>query len=77
MSDALTDGRKIRVLNITVTINREALAIKAGLNFPADRVIRTLQMLEKEYGLPINIRVDNEPEFISHRFNRILPGSYP
>ncbi len=26
-------------------------------------------MLEKEYRLPINIRVDNEPEFISHRLN--------
>ena len=69
MSDALTDGRKIRVFNITDDYNREALAIEVGVSFPAERVIRTLQVLEEEYGLPINIRVDNGPEFISHKLN--------
>lgn len=67
MSDALTDGRKIRILNITDDFNREALAIEAGLSFPADRVIRVLDILEEEVGLPQNIRVDNGPEFISKK----------
>ncbi len=38
MSDALTGGRKIRVLNVTDGYNREALAIEAALSFPAHRV---------------------------------------
>lgn len=67
MSDALQDGRKIRVLNITDDFNREALAIEVGLSFPSDRVIRTLQVMGEEYGLPTQIRVDNGPEFISNK----------
>lgn len=66
MSDALTDGRKIRVLNVTDDFNREALAIEVALSFPAHRVIRTLGVLEEEYGLPNFIRVDNGPEFIAN-----------
>lgn len=70
MSDALQDGRKIRVLNITDDFNREALTIEVGLSFPSDRVIRTLQVMEEEYGLPQQIRVDNGPEFISSRMQK-------
>ena len=69
MSDALTDGRRIRVLNITDDYNREALAIEIGLSFPSTRVIRTLEILEEEYGLPEHIRVDNGPESISGQMN--------
>ncbi len=38
MSDALTGGRKIRVLNITDDYNRKALAIEVTLSFPAHQV---------------------------------------
>lgn len=74
MSDALTDGRKIRVLNITDDFNREALAIETGLSFPAERVIRVLNILEEEVGLPQNIRVDNGPEFISKKLREWCKG---
>ncbi len=67
MSDALTDGQKIRVLNLTDDYTREAPAIEVGLSFPADRVVRILEVMEEEHGLPKHIRVDNGPEFISHR----------
>ena len=67
MSDALTDGRKIRVFNLTDDYNREALAIEVALSFLANRVVRILEVMEVEYGLPQHIRVDNGPEFISHR----------
>ena len=33
MSDALTDGRRIRILNIIDDYNREALAAEAGIGF--------------------------------------------
>ena len=68
MSDALQDGRKLRVLNITDDFNREAMAIEIGLSLPSDRVIRTLQLVAEEHGLPQTIRVDNGPEFTSHKF---------
>lgn len=67
MSDALADGRRIRILNITDDFNREAIAVEAALSFPAERVVRVMQLLEEEYGLPEVIRVDNGPEFISNR----------
>ena len=68
MSDALADKRKVRVFNIIDDYNREALAIEVGLSFPSDRVIRTLNYLEEEIGLPKAIRVDNGPEFTSIKF---------
>lgn len=65
MSDALEDGRKIRVFNILDDYNREAIAVEGGLSFPARRVIRVLEQLRFERGLPKEIRVDNGPEFRS------------
>lgn len=66
MSDALEDGRKLRVLNIIDDYNREALATEVGLSFPASRVIRVLEKLAFEHRYPNQIRVDNGPEYTSH-----------
>ena len=68
MSDALTDKRKIRIFNVIDDYNREALAIEPGLGFPSERVIRVLNHLGEEIGLPKAIRVDNGPEFTSINF---------
>ena len=70
MSDALTDKRKIRIFNVIDDYNREALAIEVGLGFPSDRVIRVLNHLAEEIGLPKAIRVDNGPEFTSLNFQK-------
>ena len=35
MSDALEDGRKVRVLNIIDDYNREALSVETGISFPS------------------------------------------
>jgi putative transposase len=74
MSDALSDGRKIRVLNIIDDFNREVLRVKVGLSFPAERVVRVLRRLEEERGLPQHIRVDNGPEFIAKAFQNFCKG---
>ena len=42
MSDALADKRKVRVLNVIDDYNREALALEAGISFPAERVVMGL-----------------------------------
>jgi putative transposase len=65
MCDSLADGRKFRILNIIDDFNRESLAIEIDTSLPARRLIRILQKLIEERGVPANIRCDNGPEFIS------------
>ncbi|WP_370583032.1 DDE-type integrase/transposase/recombinase [Pontibacter rufus] len=67
MSDSLWDGRKFRLLNIVDDHNREMLTMEADLSIPALRLIRVLKYLREFRGLPEMIRVDNGPEFISHK----------
>ena len=67
MSDNLTDGRKYRLLNVLDDFNRESLCIEADTSLPSLRVIRVLKNLIAQRGKPDNIRVDNGPEFISHK----------
>jgi putative transposase len=66
MSDALSDGRKFRVLNVIDDFNRESLAVEVDTSLPALRVIRALDEIVAKRGLPANIRSDNGPEFISN-----------
>jgi putative transposase len=67
MSDSLQDGRKVRLLNVIEDFNRESLAVEADTSLPTLRVIRVLERLVSERGKPCNIRMDNGPEFISHK----------
>ncbi len=70
MSDALTDGRKFRLLNVIDDFNREFLSIDVDTSLPAKRVIRALERLVKQRELPKCIRCDNGPEFISHQLQQ-------
>jgi putative transposase len=70
MSDSLVDGRKFRLLNIIDDFNRESLAIEVDTSLPSLRVIRVLEHLISKRGKPANIRVDNGPEFISHKLQQ-------
>ena len=65
MSDQLADGRTFRTLNVIDDFNREGLAIEVDLSLPALRVIRTLERIIEWRGTPLNIRVDNGPEYVS------------
>jgi putative transposase len=67
MSDSLASGRAFRTLNILDDFNREALWIEADTSLPAERVIRVLERIIAWRGCPEQIRMDNGPEFISHR----------
>ena len=69
MSDTLWDGRRYRLLNVIDDYNREVLAIEADLSLPTLRLLRTLEYLKEFRGLPAMIRVDNGPEFISHKLD--------
>jgi putative transposase len=65
MHDQLSDKRSFRSLNVLDDLNREALCIEIDFSLPAQRVIRALNQLIEWRGLPLAIRVDNGPEFIS------------
>lgn len=67
MSDSLESGRAFRTLNIIDDFNREALWIEVDTSLPAERVIRVLEMLVIWRGHPQQLRIDNGPEFISHK----------
>jgi putative transposase len=68
--DYLTDGRRLRTLNIIDAFTRECLAIEVDTSLPAARVTRVLDRLVWQYGLPFALRVDNGPEFISTALDR-------
>ena len=69
MSDSLYNGVRFRVLNILDEGVREALDIVIDTSLPASRVVRTLEQLKAERGLPQMIRVDNGPEMVSEVFS--------
>ena len=64
-SDALTDGRRFRTLNVIEDWNREVLGIEVDFSLPATRVMALLTQLVRRHGVPARIRVDNGPELIS------------
>ena len=65
MSDALTDGRRFRTLNVLDDFNRQALWIEIDFSLPARRVIRALEHVIELHTNPKRLRVDNGPEFIA------------
>lgn len=65
MSDTLGTGRVFRTLNIVDDFTRECLAIEVDTSLPGLRVVRVLERLAAERGLPQRLVVDNGPEFAS------------
>ena len=67
MSDSMSNGRAFRTLNVIDDFNREVLWIEIDTSLPAERVIRTLEMIASWRGYPKQIRLDNGPELISRK----------
>jgi putative transposase len=65
MTDALSSGRRFRMLNIVDDYTRECLAIEVDTSLGGLRVVRVLEELKQRRGLPRQIRSDNGPEFVS------------
>lgn len=63
ISDALSTGRKFRSLNIVDDYNRECLATEVDTSLTGMRVVRVLERLREERGLPQTLVLDNGPEF--------------
>ena len=63
--DALASGKKFRTLNLMDGYTREAPAIEVDTSLPGTRVVRVLERVAQQRGVPEAIQVDNGPEFIS------------
>ena len=63
--DQLSDGRRIRMLNIVDDFTRECVEIQVDTSLSGMRVARTLDRLALTRGLPKTITCDNGTEFTS------------
>lgn len=70
MSDSCENGNRLRTLNILDTFTRECPSIEIGSSLPTVKVIKTLDILADERGLPEAITVDNGPEYTSKAIER-------
>ena len=65
LSNALSDGRRFRVLGIMDQCSRECLTLAADTSIGGARVVRELNALVARYGKPQCIVSDNGTEFTS------------
>jgi putative transposase len=65
VSDQLFDGHRIRVLTLVDNHTRESLALHVAARVRGCDVVKVLEKVVAEHGVPETIRVDNGPEFIS------------
>lgn len=66
MSDALAQGRRLRLLGVLDVFTWEALAIEVDTALPSLRVVRILDRIIVEWGAqPMEIVLDNGPELTS------------
>ena len=65
VSDALTDGRRFRILAVVDDYSRENLVLVADTSLSGHRVVRELDRIIAERGAPMTIVSDNGTEFTS------------
>ena len=64
MKDALSDGRKLKVLPIVDEYTKKSFRIEVDTSITGARVVRILNEITPMNGLPEVIIIDNGPEFI-------------
>jgi putative transposase len=74
VSDALSWGRRIRLLAVVDTVTREALAIEVDTSLPGERVVRVLERIAAERGVPGAIVLDNGPELTGRALDQWAYG---
>jgi putative transposase len=74
VTDALSWGRRIRLLAVVDTVTREALAIEVDTSLPGERVVRVLERITTERGVPHAIVLDNGPELTGRALDQWAYG---
>jgi putative transposase len=65
VADQLADGRRFRALTVLDVFTRESLAIAVGQSLRGDDVVRTLNEIRQQRGVPRLLFCDNGSEFTS------------
>jgi putative transposase len=65
IQDQTAEGRTLKCLTVLDEYTRESLRIRVDRSLTSGEVLRELQELIQEYGIPQHIRSDNGPEFIA------------
>src|SRR5438477_10692192 len=65
VSDTLASGRRIRCLTVVDCFTRESPAIETDTSLPGSRVVRLLEAISVQRGIPSTILTDNGPELTS------------
>jgi putative transposase len=68
MRDTMYDGRPFTTLNMIDEGNRQPLRIECGTSIPSVRLVRVMEQMVEEYGLPEGIRMDYGPEMTAELF---------
>lgn len=72
MEDSLTNGKKLRWLNIIDEYTRECLASIPSRSWRGNKIIEVLSSIMIFRGAPEYIRSDNGPEFIAKKLKKWL-----
>ena len=75
VEEKLTNGRKVRILNIIDEFTRECLATESGFSLKGHDVTDVLRYLFQVRGCPTYIRSDNGSEFIAEAVKTFLDNS--
>lgn len=70
VSDALFDGRRLRLLTIVDLCTRECLGIVVGQSLKGDDVTEALERIKQDRGTPEVIKTDNGSEFAGRVMDR-------
>jgi putative transposase len=65
VADQLQDGKRFRALTILDVYTREGVAIEAGLSLKGEDVVRVLNRVKQQRGVPKFLFCDNGSEFTS------------
>ena len=68
MTEVIESGQRFRTLNVIDDFNREGLLLSVAFSHPSKSVIFWLEKLIANKGKPMQIRMDNGPEFRSTEF---------
>ena len=68
--DQLADGRKFRTLTVIDVFTRECLEIEVGQSLKAEDVVRVMERLKYDRGVPARIYCDNGSEFVSGQMDQ-------
>jgi putative transposase len=74
MPDALSCGWRIRLPAVVDTVTREALAIEVNTSLPGERVVRVLDRIATERGVPHAIVLDHGPELTGRALDQWAYG---